>query len=139
MIEADDDWNNKAGLIASVPGMGDVSAHQLIAELPELGQADRGEIAKIAGVAPLCRQSGKLDAPRSIRGGRADARTVLYMAAFNVMRHNARFKTFADGLKARGKKFKVIVTACMRKLLTILNQMIKTNTPWNEKLAFNFN
>jgi len=138
LIEADDDWNNKSEIIESIPGVGATSAHQLIAELPELGNVDRGEIAKLAGVAPLCKQSGKLDGQRSIQGGRADARTALYMAAFNAMQHNPRFKAFAERLKAKGKKFKVIVTACMRKLLTILNQMIKTNTRWNENLAFNF-
>lgn len=137
LIEADDDWHDNARIIDSIPGVGPNSAHQLIAELPELGNVDRGEIAKLVGVAPLRDQSGKSDAPRRIQGGRSDVRTTLYMVAFNVIRHNDRFKAFAERLKARGKKFKVIVTAAMRKLLTIMNQMIKTQTPWNEKLALN--
>jgi len=136
LIEDDEDWNNKAQIIDSVPGIGPGTAHQLIADLPELGQLNRGEIAKLAGVAPLLRDSGQMRGKRTIGGGRESARTTLYMGAFNAMRHNRRFAGYAKRLREAGKEFKVIVTACMRKLLVMLNQMIKTNTHWNEKLAF---
>jgi len=137
LIESDDDWNNKAQIIDSVPGIGAGTAHQLIAGLPELGQLGRNKIAKLVGVAPLLRDSGHMRGKRTIGGGRESVRTTLYMGAFNAMQHNARFADYAKRLFAAGKQFKVVVTACMRKLLVILNQMIKTNTPWNEKLAFN--
>ena len=134
LIESNDDWNNKSQIIDSVPGIGPATAHQLIAELPELGQLNRQQIAKLAGVAPLLRQSGQMRGKRTIGGGRESARTILYMGAFNAMRHNPRFAAYAQRLLATGKQFKVVVTACMRKLLITLNQMIKTNTTWNADL-----
>jgi transposase len=137
LIEDNDDWNNRAKLVSTVTGVGKLSANHLVAGLPELGSLDRGQIAKLAGVAPLNHDSGRLKGQRHIRGGRADVRTTLYMAAFNAILHNDRFVEYAQKLKKAGKPFKVIVTAAMRKLLTILNQMIKTNQPWNPKLAFN--
>jgi transposase len=138
LIESDDDWNNRSQLIDSVPGVGTGTfSSGTVAQLPELGQLSRAHIAKLVGVAPLMRDSGKMRGKRVIGGGRQCVRTVLYMGAFNTMRYNHRFKTFAQRLLAAGKPFKVVVTACMRKLLIILNQMIKTNTRWNEKLAFN--
>jgi transposase len=136
LIESDDDWNDKSQIIDSVPGIGPATAHQLIAELPELGQLNREQIAKLAGVAPLLRDSGQMRGKRTIGGGRESARTILYMGAFNAMQHNQRFADYAKRLFDAGKQFKVVVTACMRKLLVILNQMIKTNSHWNEKLAF---
>jgi transposase len=136
LIESNDDWNNKSQIIDSVPGIGVTTAHQLVADLPELGQLGRTQIAKLAGVAPLLRDSGKMRGKRTIGGGRESVRSVLYMGAFNAMQHNARFADYARRLFAAGKEFKVVVTACMRKLLVMLNQMIKTNTHWNEKLAF---
>jgi transposase len=137
LIESDDDWNNKAQIIDSVPGIGPSTAHQLVAGLPELGQLGRTRIAKLVGVAPLLCDSGKMRGKRTIGGGRESVRSVLYMGAFNAMQHNARFIQYAQRLFAAGKEFKVVVTACMRKLLVMLNQMIKTNSHWNEKLAFN--
>jgi len=136
LIESDDDWNNKAQIIDSVPGIGAGTAHQLVADLPELGQLGRTQIAKLVGVAPLLRDSGQMRGKRTIGGGRESVRSALYMGAFNAMQHNARFANYAKRLFAAGKEFKVVVTACMRKLLIILNQMIKTNTWWNQKLAF---
>jgi transposase len=133
LIERNDDWNNKSQIIDSVPGIGVNTAHQLIAELPELGELNRQQIAKLAGVAPLLHDSGKMRGKRAIAGGRASARTVLYMGAFNAMRHNPRFRDYANRLFAAGKQFKVVMTACMRKLLVTLNQMIKTNSAWNQK------
>ncbi len=137
LIERDDDWNHRAGLIASVKGVGVATANQLVADLPELGKLDRQQIAKLVGVAPLNCDSGKRRGQRHIRGGRGDVRVTLYMGAFNAILHNPRFKAFAQRLEKAGKPFKVIVTAAMRKLLVILNQMVKTNSPWNPKLAFN--
>jgi transposase len=136
LIDDDEDWSNKARLIDSVPGVGPDTAHQLVACLPEIGRISRTQIAKLVGVAPLCDQSGPRDGRRAIQGGRHDVRTTLYMAAFNTLLHNDRFKAYAGRLRAAGKPFKVIVTAAMRKLLTILNQMVKTNLAWNPKLAF---
>lgn len=138
LIAADDDWHDKAGLIASVKGVGESTANQLVADLPELGTLGRGQIAKLVGVAPLNCDSGMRRGQRHIRGGRGDVRVTLYMGAFNAIRHNPRFRDFAARLEAAGKPFKVIVTAAMRKLLVILNQMVKTNTPWNPELAFKF-
>jgi transposase len=136
VIGEDDGWAGKAALIDSVPGVGPDTANQLVVCLPELGQISRTQIAKLVGVAPLCNQSGPRDGKRSIQGGRHDVRTTLYMAAFNAILHNDRFKAFARRLTTAGKPFKVVVTAAMRKLLTILNQMVKTNLPWDPKLAF---
>ena len=138
LVESDDEWDNRAGLIATVKGIGQSTANQLVAELPELGTLGRGQIAKLVGVAPLNCDSGKRRGPRRIRGGRHDVRLTLYMGAFNACLHNPRFKAFAERLKKAGKPFKVIVTAAMRKLLVILNQMVKTNTKWNPDLAFKF-
>ena len=139
LVERDDDWTNRAGLIASVKGIGQSTANQLVAaDLPELGKLDRGQIAKLVGVAPLNCDSGNRRGQRHIRGGRHDVRLTLYMGAFNACLHNPRFKAFAARLRNAGKPFKVIVTAAMRKLLVILDQMVKTNMPWNPELAFKF-
>jgi len=137
LIKSNDDWKGKSEIIDSVPGIGATTAHQLVAQLPELGKLNREQIAKLAGVAPLLRDSGTMRGKRTIGGGRESVRAVLYMGAFNAMQHNERFAAYADRLYAAGKQFKVVVTACMRKLLIILNQMIKTNTSWNGQLAFN--
>ncbi|MEZ6064675.1 MAG: IS110 family transposase [Planctomycetaceae bacterium] len=129
-IEADDDWNAKSQLLTSVPGVGQTTSAALLAELPELGQLNRQEIAALVGVAPFNRDSGEFRGRRTIWGGRADVRQSLYMASFAAMRFNPKIKRFAERLKAAGKPFKVVITACMRKLLVILNTMVKTNTPW---------
>lgn len=128
MIDSDDDWRNKSELICSVPGVSQTTAHQLIADLPELGKLNRGKIAKLVGVAPLSCDSGRHQGQRRIQGGRGAVRTALYMAAFNAMRYCTRFRLWADQLARRGKPFKVIVTACMRKLLITLNRMVHENT-----------
>lgn len=131
LIESDDDWRNKAQLLDSAPGVGPDTANQLVVDLPELGKLNRQQISALVGVAPMNCDSGTMRGQRHIRGGRADVRTTLYMLAFNAMRCNPTIKTFAERLKHAGKPFKVVVTACMRKLLTILNVMVKTNQPWN--------
>jgi transposase len=135
LIESDDDWRNKAHILDSAPGVGPDTANQLVADLPELGKLNRGKISALVGVAPINCDSGAHRGQRHIRGGRADVRTTLYMAAFNAMRVNPTIKTFAARLKQAGKPFKVVVTACMRKLLTILNVMVKNNQHWNPKIA----
>jgi transposase len=133
-IQADDDWHNKSRILDSVPGIGPDSANQLVVDLPELGQLNRQQIAKLAGLAPINRDSGQLRGQRTIGGGRSDVRTTLYMLAHNAVLHCPRFQRFFEQLRARGKKHKVAMTACMRKLLVTLNQMIKTNTHWNQQL-----
>jgi transposase len=134
LIEADDDWHNKSQIIDSVPGIGPDSANQLVVDLPELGKLNRQEIAKLAGVAPLNCDSGQFRGQRRIRGGRHDVRITLYMLAHNAVLYCPRFKQFFERLIAKGKKHKVAMTACMRKLLVTLNQMAKTNTAWNSQL-----
>ena len=134
LVEADDDWRGKAGVIDSVPGIGPDTANQLVVELPELGKLNRQEIAKLVGVAPLNCDSGPYRGQRRIGGGREQVRTCLYMAAFNARQKCARFRHYFDGLVARGKLYQVAMTACMRKLLVVLNQMVKNNTHWDHNL-----
>lgn len=135
LMQSDDDWKHKVDILTSIPGVGPNTAHGLLAEMPELGQRNRQEIASLAGLAPFDRDSGPFRGKRSIRGGRAHARTTLYMAAFNAMRSNPVIRAFAQRLKAAGKTYKVILTACMRKLLVIINTLIQNNQPWNTQLA----
>jgi transposase len=131
LIESDDDWRNRRDLMASVPGVGAVTASKLVAELPELGRLNRRQIASLVGVAPVNRDSGAFRGRRTIFGGRASVRCALYMAAFNARHFNPLIRAFSQRLHAAGKPFKVVVIACMRKLLTILNAMLKENRPWD--------
>lgn len=131
LVESDDDWKRKAEVLLSVPGVGDITAASLIADLPELGQLNRCQIAALVGLAPFNHDSGKLKGQRTIGGGRATVRTSLYMAALSAMRCNPVLRAFAERLAQQGKKFKVRITACMRKLLVILNTLVKTNQTWN--------
>lgn len=128
-------WRAQDDLLRSVPGVGQVLAVTLLAELPELGQLTRKQIAKLVGVAPLNRDSGTFRGRRMISGGRASVRTVLYMAALVATRHNAVIRTFYHRLLAAGKSKKLALTACMRKLLTILNAILKTKTRWQAPQA----
>jgi transposase len=134
LVESDDHWRGKAELIDSVPGIGPGTANQLVAGLPELGRLNRQEVAKLVGVAPLNCDSGRHRGQRKIRGGRADVRACLYMAAFNARQKCDRFRRYFEGLMARGKPYEVAMTACIRKLVVVLNQMVKTNTKWNSNL-----
>lgn len=134
-IEASPLWRVKDDLLRSVPGVGKVVAASLLAGVPELGRLNRREIAALVGVAPFNRDSGTLKGRRCIWGGRAHVRAVLYMATLSGIRSNAALRTFYLRLRAAGKPAKVALTACMRKLLTILNAMLRTNTSWNENLA----
>ena len=103
--------------------------------MPELGVLNRQQIAALAGLAPFNKDSGKLKGKHSIWGGRKPLRSNLYMAAFVARTRNPVIKAFADRLSAQGKPYKVVMTACMRKLLVILNTMIKNNTHWNPNIA----
>lgn len=134
-IEADDDWRDKFRILESTPGVGDVTGTTLVAELPELGKLNRQAIAALVGVAPLNRDSGQSRGRRTIWGGRSAVRSTLYMAAFTARRSNPVIRAFAERLEQAGKPFKVVMVACMRKLLTILNSMIRNRTPWNDRLA----
>lgn len=131
LIESDDDWRNKRDLLAGVPGVGRTTASQLIADLPELGKLNRQQVAALVGVAPVNRDSGTMRGQRRISGGRATVRCALYMAAFSAMRFNPAIRRFAERLRRAGKPFKVVVVAAMRKLLTILNAMLKENQAWD--------
>jgi transposase len=133
MIADHPDWSEKDKIIQSVPGVGAKTSQTLISALPELGTLNRREIAAISGLAPFCRDSGTKSGARHIRGGRANVRAALYMATLSAVRHNKTFKEFYERLRAQGKKFKVAMVAAMRKMITILNVMVKTNTLWKEK------
>jgi len=134
-LRASDAWKTKDDLLRGIPGVGAVTTLTVTAKCPELGQLNRQEIAKLVGVAPLADDSGKHRGKRFVWGGRAEVRAVLYMAAISAMRCNPVIKTFADRLAQAGKPAKVVITACMRKLLTIMNAMVKHNAPWNPKTA----
>ena len=125
-------WQENQELLKTVPGIGPVISRTLLAELPELGQLNRKQIAALVGIAPLNRDSGTLRGRRTIWGGRANVRAVLYMAALVASRRNAVIRTFYTRLRSAGKAPKVALVACMRKLLTILNSMIKHKTRWSE-------
>jgi transposase len=130
LLESDDQWKGRLQILLSTPGVGETTAMTLVAELPELGKLNRQQIASLAGVAPYPRDSGRSRGPRSIWGGRRPLRSVLYMAALTARRCNPTIRAFAARLNATGKSFKAIQVACVRKLLVILNTMVKNNTPW---------
>jgi len=123
-------WKEKEDLLKTFKGIGPVNACTLLARLPELGHLDRKKIAALAGLAPMNRDSGKYRGRRTIFGGRADVRAALYMAALCAIRHNPVIKAFYERLIHAGKLRKVALTACMHKILIILNAMVRTNTPW---------
>lgn len=133
LLQTSPAWQVKDQILQSVPGIGPVTAFSLIADLPELGQLNRQQICKLVGVAPLNRDSGQQRGTRHIYGGRAGLRRVLYMAALTAARHNTVLKEFFQRLRANHKPFKVAITACMRKLLAIINVMVRDNTCWNIK------
>jgi transposase len=123
-------WHRKDEILQSVPGVGRITAFTLLADLPELGTLNRQQIAALVGVAPLNHDSGGRRGKRHTKGGRATVRSVLYMATLTATRLNPVIKTFYDRLLKAGKQKKVALTACMRKLITILNVMLKKLTPW---------
>jgi transposase len=125
LIESDDDFRSKRDLLESVTGVGAGTSTTLIAELPELGRLNRQEIASLAGLAPFNHDSGQFRGQRHIRGGRGAVRNALYMAVLTAKRFNPKLRAFAERLTRAGKPFKVMMTACMRKLLIILNQVLR--------------
>jgi len=135
-IKANPSWDKKVELITSVPGIGTHTAHTLLFCLPELGRLNRKQIAALVGVAPMNRDSGMLKGKRSIAGGRAVVRKVLHMPILvAVTRWNERLKEFYIHLTAKGKKHKVALTACMRKLIITLNCMVKNNQVYNDNFC----
>jgi len=133
-IENDDDWRGQSQLLQTVPGVGAVVAQTLVAQLPELGKVNRQEIASLVGLAPFTRESGQWKGKRSCFGGRAAVRSVLYMATITARRCNPVIAAMARRLEASGKPFKVIMVACMRKLLTILNTLARSGQKWSPRL-----
>jgi transposase len=125
-------WAAVAAVLTSVPGIGDQTARTLIAELPELGTLSRQRVAALAGLAPFNNDSGRFRGARSIRGGRAPVRTALYMATLVAARYNPTVRRWYQHLLARGKARKVALVACMRKLLTALNTMVREGRHWKE-------
>ena len=128
-------WREKEDLLASVPGVGPIIARTLVAELPELGQLDRRQVAALVGLAPWTRQSGQWRGKSFIGGGRANVRSALLMGAMVAARHNPVLKAFRDRLVAAGKPKLVALIATARKLLTILNAIIRDQTPWQVQNA----
>lgn len=134
-IRRSPNWLEKVELLKSVPGIGDQIARTLIAELPELGTLDRHQIAALVGLAPWTRQSGQWRGKSFIGGGRAAVRSALYMGALVAARHNPSLKAFRDRLVDHGKPKLVAIIAVARKLITILNALIRDNQPWREQNA----
>lgn len=124
-------WREHEDLLTSVPGVGPITARTLTAMLPELGRLNRKQIAALVGLAPFNSDSGDCAGKRHIRGGRAPVRSVLYMAAVSASQHNPLISSFYNRLVAKGKAPKIALTACMRKLLVILNAMVRSKTPWH--------
>jgi transposase len=130
LIQAIPELRTKAELLRSTPGIGAVACSTLLARLPELGTLDRKKIAALVGVAPFNRDSGKLRGKRVIWGGRSDVRAVLYMSALVAIRRNLLLRDFYQRLRRAGKTPKLALTACMRKLIIMLNALIRHQTPW---------
>jgi transposase len=134
-LRASDAWRAKDDLLQGIPGVGAVTTLTMLAKCPELGTMNRRQIAALVGIAPLADDSGRHRGKRRIWGGRADVRTVLYMATLSAMTRNSDIKAFATRLQQAGKLPKVVIVACMRKLLTIMNAMVKNNAQWAPKTA----
>jgi transposase len=132
VIQASPIWRAREDLLTSVPGIGDVTAQSLIAMLPELGHVTAKRAAALVGIAPFARDSGPKKGKRSIWGGRASLRAALYMATLSAIRWNPVLRAHFKQLKARGKLFKVAMVACMRRLLTILDAMVRKNQHWTD-------
>ena len=130
MVSENVEWQQKAVIISSIPGLGPVSVWTLLGDLPELGELSKKEISALVGVAPFNKDSGKMRGKRSIRGGRNTVRKVLYMATLTATQHNPAIKVFYDRLLASGKHRKVARIAAMHKLIGILNTMVKNGTVW---------
>ena len=134
-VEQHDAWRHKRDLLTSMPGIGRSVASTLIGDLPELGSLCRRQIAALTGVAPFNRDSGTLRGKRRIRGGRAHSRTALFLSAMVATRYNPDIKRFYERLLQAGKHKKVALTACIRKIVTALNAMLRDNKPWQSSFA----
>lgn len=128
-VQAHPQWDETHALLRSLPGIGPITAATLLAELPELGTLTRQQIAALVGVAPMARESGRWQGRRSIRGGRESVRRALYMAALTATRPGP-LHAFYTQLRTRGKPFKVAIVACMRRLIMILNALVRERRPW---------
>jgi transposase len=134
-IESVDEWREKRDILLSVPGIGPTVVNTLLADLPELGHLNNKQISALAGVAPYNRDSGSMRGKRRTRGGRSSVRTMLFMAIMTSVQHNPVIKAFYRRLVDAGKHKKVALTACIHKMITILNAMLKSNTRWKENMA----
>lgn len=134
-VDEEETWRHKRDLMLSMPGVGPVVVNTLLGDLPELGHLTNKEIAALVGVAPYNRDSGKLRGKRRIRGGRAMVRTTLYMATLCSVQHNPVIRTFYQRLVAAGKHKKVALTACIRKMIIMLNAMIRDDKIWLQNMA----
>jgi transposase len=130
LIQADETLRQKDAIIRSTPGVGPHTSAMLLSHLPEIGTLNRQQVAALVGVAPWDVVSGRWTGKSSIWGGRAEVRSALYMAALAARQFNPVIRAFAQRLEAQGKAFKVVITACMRKMLVILNSMVRSNTSW---------
>lgn len=135
LLESDPQWQQQVTLLRSVPGVGEVSAPTLLAEVPELGTVDHKQIAALVGVAPFTVESGVWRGQRHVWGGRASVRSVLYMATLSAMKWNPTIRAFAERLESRHKPNKVVIVACMRKLLVLLNAILRTGQPFDRQRA----
>jgi transposase len=133
-IKSDDNFSQKDKILRSTPGIGPQTSAMLLSQMPELGELNRQEIASLAGLAPFDRSSGKWIGRGHIWGGRSEVRSVLYMAALSARNYNPVIRRFANRLEGEGKAFKVVITACMRKLLIILNTMIRNRSLWTAEI-----
>lgn len=134
-LKKDDKLQAKAELLQTIKGVGEVTMYTMIGELPELGHVNNKKISALAGVAPFCRDSGTMKGKRTIWGGRAQVRSALFMAALSASKYNPAIKVFYDRLIAKGKCKKVALVACMRKLVIIMNTMVKNNEPWHAEMV----
>lgn len=134
-IEQQAEWRSKRDILLSMPGIGPAVVNTRLGEMPELGEMTPKQVAALTGVAPYNRDSGKLRGKRRIRGGRHSVRTILFMAALTSIQHNKIIRAFYQRLVAQGKHKKVALVACMRKMITILNAMVRDGKPWSEEYA----
>jgi transposase len=134
-VKASPAWREREDLLRSIPGIGPVVSRTLLAALPELGTTDGSRLSALAGLAPYACDSGTLKGTRHIRGGRAEVRRALYLAALAAARRGGPLKEFADRLRGRGKAAKVVLIAVARKLLTIANAVVRSGRPWQPELA----
>jgi transposase len=130
LVKSSEKWKSQTELLETIPGVGFITALTITANMPELGELNRQKIAALAGLAPYNRDSGKKRGKRRIFGGRQSVRRVLYMAALSAMIHNKVIKEFYERLIEKGKPFKVAITACMRKMITIMNVMVRKQAVW---------